>query len=494
MAGKPAASSLSLAPGQVGAQLSPSRSLAGRLLWLTVLFVLLAEFLILIPAMGDFRDRWLSDRVAAAETAALARDVAQGEQIAADIDIALRRSAAVLAIAVKREGERQMVLGPDQPIEAKTLHTVDLRASTRVGQILGALRTLTVSQKRTLRILAAPRILQGEFIEVLVPEAPLKEALWAYAIQTLWLSVIVSIATGALVFWTLARQIVFPIRRLTGSIEAFRAAPEDESRSIRVSGRTDEIGRAEAALADMEQELRGALRSRERLAQLGGAVARINHDLRNTLAAAQIVSERLAQSQDPKVRQAAPRLERALERAIGLAEATLRYGRAEEPAPVLDLHEVRPLLEEAAREALEGHCDITVDLSAPMGLLALADADYMHRILLNLLRNAVQALAGRPGATLTLSARPARDAVIITLADNGPGVPPKVQERLFQPFASGNRAGGAGLGLAIARELARTLGGDLRLARTGPGGTEFQLRLPSAGAANAPPLAAEGDA
>jgi signal transduction histidine kinase len=351
-----------------------------------------------------------------------------------------------------------------------------------------------IPQKRTLRILAAPRILQGEFIEVVVPEAPLKTAMWAYATQTLRLSVLVSIATGALVFWTLARQIVFPIRRLTGSIEAFRAAPEDETRTIKVSGRTDEIGRAEAALADMEQELRGALRSRERLAQLGGAVARINHDLRNTLAAAQIVSERLAQSQDPKVRQAAPRLERALERAIGLAEATLRYGRAEEPAPVLDLHEVRPLLEDAAREALEGHRDIAVDLSAPIGLLALADADYVHRILLNLLRNAAQALAGRPDGALTLSARPARDAVIITLADNGPGVPPKVQERLFQPFASGNRAGGAGLGLAIARELARTLGGDLRLTRTGPAGTEFQLRLPSAGAANAPPLAVQGDA
>lgn len=488
MVGEPEDAPLIAAPSGMRAQLSPRYSLAGRLLWLTVAFVLLAELLIFTPAMTDFRDRWLADRLAVAETAALARDVAEGQSIPAAIDQALLQSANVLAIAVKREGERQVILGLDEPLDSGPVTTIDLRNTSRMAALAGTFRALMTPERRTLRILAAPRILQGEFIEVVTPEAPLKAAMWAYARQTLWLSVLVSIATGALVFWTLARQIVFPIRRLTRSIEDFRAAPEDETRTIRLSGRSDEIGRAEHALADMEQELRGALRSRERLAQLGGAVAKINHDLRNTLSAAQIVSERLVNSDDPKVRQAAPRLERALERAIGLAEATLRYGRAEEPAPVIAPHEVRPLLEEAAREALEGRSDISLDLSAPTGLIVLADADYVHRILLNLLRNAAQALAGRDGASVALSARPARDAVIFTVADNGPGIPEKVRARLFQPFASANRSGGSGLGLAIARELARAQGGEVALLRSHASGTVFELRLPSEGAANAPPL------
>ncbi|MEI9891304.1 MAG: histidine kinase dimerization/phospho-acceptor domain-containing protein [Caulobacteraceae bacterium] len=92
-------------------------------------------------------------------------------------------------------------------------------------------------------------------------------------------------------------------------------------------------GPREAELDRMQTDLRAALSSRARLAALGEAVAKINHDLRNMLTSAQIASERLALSGDPSVAAALPRLERALDRAAALASNVLDYGKSEERAP-----------------------------------------------------------------------------------------------------------------------------------------------------------------
>ncbi|MEJ0023179.1 MAG: hypothetical protein WDN76_06875 [Alphaproteobacteria bacterium] len=131
-----------------------------------------------------------------------------------------------------------------------------------------------------------------------------------------------------LIYLTLNAALVRPMRRLTAHIEQFSQSPEDVSRAIKPSGREDEIGRAEDALATLEGKVRGALRQRARLAGLGGAVAKLAHDLRNSIATAQLVTERLSESDDPQVRKTAPRLERVIARAGGLAEAAMRYGRA----------------------------------------------------------------------------------------------------------------------------------------------------------------------
>src|SRR5260370_13986029 len=116
-------------------------------------------------------------------------------------------------------------------------------------------------------------------------------------------------------------------------MERFRGDPEDGEAQVQPSGRRDEIGRAEAELDRMQADLRTALNSRARLAALGEAVAKINHDLKNMLTSAQIASERLAALKDPKVSQALPRLERALDRAVKLASGVLTYGKTQEAAP-----------------------------------------------------------------------------------------------------------------------------------------------------------------
>jgi signal transduction histidine kinase len=272
------------------------------------------------------------------------------------------------------------------------------------------------------------------------------------------------------------------MQKITRAMERFRADPEDPASHVEPSGRRDEIGRAEAELDRMQGDLRAALSSRARLAALGEAVAKINHDLRNMLTSAQIASERLALSGDPKVAQALPRLERALDRAITLASDVLAYGKSQEPAPKAVVLPLLPAVEAAAEDA--GLTSEGVWLKAELAPDArvFADPEQLHRILVNLLRNAREAIAGKQASdglgVVSVRLDVQDGASVITIADSGPGVPERLKARLFQPFAGSSRPGGAGLGLAIAKELAQGHGGDLTLRASGPGGAVFELRLP----------------
>ena len=291
---------------------------------------------------------------------------------------------------------------------------------------------------------------------------------------------------GGLVYLSLNALLVRPMQRITRAMERFRADPEDPAAHVALSGRRDEIGRAEAELDRMQADLRVALTSRARLAALGEAVAKINHDLRNMLTSAQIASERLAQSGDPKVAQALPRLERALDRAVRLASDVLAYGKSDEAAPAVVALPLAQALEAAAEDAGLTAEGVRLQTTISADDQVMADPEQLHRILVNLLRNAREAIlgeaaAGGRGLVAVSLDRPAGVSVI-TIADSGPGVPQRLQARLFQPFAGSGRPGGAGLGLAIARELAQGHGGDLVLKQTGPDGAVFELRLPGAAA------------
>jgi signal transduction histidine kinase len=239
----------------------------------------------------------------------------------------------------------------------------------------------------------------------------------------------------------------------------------------------------------MQDTVRQAFIQKDRLAQLGLAVSKISHDLRHSLGAAQLVSERLAAVDDPVVRATAPRLERALQRAVNLAQSTLAFGKAQERPPESELLYLSDALDEAAEEALAGftvpwHHDVPNDLEVEM------DGEHLHRILTNLIRNAAQAIAqsGTPG-TIRAYAVLEGDRIDLHIVDTGPGLPKRVRENLFMPFAGSGLSGGTGLGLAIARELARLNGGDIVLAETGPAGTDFIVQVT---AENSDP--ADGDA
>jgi signal transduction histidine kinase len=456
--------------------------LSSRLLILTVLFVALAGLMILPPSLAQFEDTWLYDRLRAAELASLAVDAAPNQVVSDKISAQLLNGAGALSVAVQSGGARRLLLAA--PRMARTPYLVDLRAGYSATRLIAPFQTLFGGKGRMVRVVAHPQFRDGDFVEIVVPDAPLKTELEGYLLRLSAIDAFISIVAGGLVYLSLNALLVRPMQRITRAMERFRVDPEDPAAHVELSHRRDEIGRAEAELDRMQADLRAALASRARLAALGEAVAKINHDLRNMLTSAQIASERVAQSGDPKVAQAMPRLERALDRAVQLASDVLAYGKSEEAAPQVQALRLLPALEAAAEDAGLTRDGVRLETSVAPEARVLADSEQLHRILVNLLRNAREAIlaeasAGGCGAvSIVLERRD--DASVITIADTGPGVPERLQARLFQPFAGSGRPGGAGLGLAIARELAQGHGGDLALVRTGPDGAVFELRLPGA--------------
>jgi signal transduction histidine kinase len=455
--------------------------LSARLLILTVLFVSLGGALALPPALAAYEEQWLLDRIRAAELASLTADLAPNQVVSRQVREQLLSGAGVTNIAIQSDGMRRLVLaGGKMP---KAPYVVDLRDQRPASWFAAPIQTLLGGEGRSVRVLAEPRFRKAEFVEIVAPDAELKAALISYLWRLLFMVVFVSSMAGLLVYFSLNFFLVRPMQRITRAMEHFRADPADPEAQIHPSGRRDEIGRAEIALEQMQADLRAALRERARLAALGEAVAKINHDLRNMLTSAQIASERLAALKDPKVSQALPRLTRALDRAVKLASGVLAYGKTEEAAADARPMLLAPALEVAAEEARLGGEGVRLKSEIGRGEQVLADPDQLHRIMVNLLRNAREAIEQRQGweaGLVTVSQIREPNAVILRIADNGPGLSARARERLFQPFAGSNREGGAGLGLAIARELAQGHGGDLTLAESSDKGAVFELRLPGA--------------
>jgi signal transduction histidine kinase len=275
-------------------------------------------------------------------------------------------------------------------------------------------------------------------------------------------------------------MIVQPIRRVALHMAAYAEAPEDARRVIAPTAQIEELRAAEEAMQSMQQQLTGSLRQKERLAQLGGAVAKISHDLRNILTTAQLFADRLEISADPVVARAAPKLVGSISRAVSLCESTLKFGKAEEAAPDLRPVALAALVQEVAEaEGLAEGNAVSVLIEVPEDLILRADAEQMFRVLSNLMRNARQAIdATGKGGTIEVSAIETAQEWRIRVGDTGPGLPERAREHLFEAFQGGARKGGTGLGLAIAAELVRGHGGRLELARSDSDGTEFLIHLP----------------
>jgi signal transduction histidine kinase len=459
-----------------------TRGLAGRLLLLTVAFTLAVEVLIVAPGAASFHERWLQDRLQAAELASVGVEALPYSMVEDDVAEDLLAIGGVQAVVVGEQGVRRLLLqAPNLP---RAPELIDLRRRGTFARLADPWRTLFGHPDRSLRVQARPRYRSGDYVEILAPAEPLKRELAAYLANSLLLSLLLSALAGGLLYAGLAFLVLRPLARVTQSIEAF--ADDPEGLAPTPSDRQDEIGQVERELARMQEEVRQSLRSRARLAALGEAVAKINHDLRNMLTSAQIASENLSASSDPQVAKAVPRLERALGRAAALTRNVLDYGKSEEPAAQTQRMALTPAVTAAAEDAGLGE-GVKLTKSIPARFSVEADADQLNRILVNLFRNARQAIegdaarkaAGRGAGRIRVSAEQRDGMAIIRIADDGPGIPERVRARLFQPFVTGAGPEGTGLGLSIARELAVGHGGDLRLVETGPNGTVFELALPS---------------
>jgi signal transduction histidine kinase len=459
----------------------PRFGLSGKLLVFTILFVMIAEVMIYVPSIALYRLMWLNDRLASAYTAALVLDAAPNGMVPESLAKQILDSIGARAVAMKRGTQRRLLAVGDAP--PPIADDFDMRHVYAFDSIVDAFKAMLESKRDVMRVIG-PAPMGGDYIEIILDEPPLRKAMLRYSVDLLLISLLISGITAALVYLTLHYMFVRPMRRVTANMMAFRADPENADRIIMPSARSDEIGFAERELATMQTEIASMLHQKSRLATLGLAVSKINHDLRNLLGSAQLISDRMASLPDPDVQRFAPKLMRALERAIAFCQSTLSYGRLQEPPPERKPILLQPLVDEVHETlALGPDAPIRWVSAVERGLIVEADYDQLFRILLNLARNAMQALESRatccdPGRDqIRITGRREGAVVVIEVSDTGPGFSEQARAHLFEAFQGSTRTGGTGLGLAIAAELIRAHGGDIRLVE-GTIGATLRLTIP----------------
>lgn len=466
-------------PASLSSRVS-SLSLSTKLLVMTLSFVMLAEILLFVPSIANFRKTWLMERLAAAQIASLALEAAPDNTLPDKLRAELLETAGVHGVALRRDEFRQLVLQMDNPRPVDANY--DLREAGLPSLIADAVHTLFAPKGRIIRVVGQPEMGAGETIEIVIEERPLKAAMAKFALNIFWLSLVIAFITASLVYLSLNAMLVRPMMRITWNMVRFRANPEDRSRIIVPSERGDELGIAERELSAMETDLADMLHEKSRLAALGLAVSKINHDLRNMLSSAQLISDRMTASPDPTVQRFAPKLIASLDRAIQLCADTLKFGKTSELPPRRAVFPLAPLIEEATESlGLLEHPTIRCRLELAPDLMIDADRDQLFRVLTNLLRNAQQILEKQPGKgaapEISVQAYRSGGATVVVVSDNGPGLPQKAREHLFEPFKGGVRDGGTGLGLAISAELVRAHGGSIT-AEDVRQGARFRFEIP----------------
>lgn len=461
-------------------RINTARSLSSKVLVLTVAFVMLAEVLIFVPSVANFRMRWLQDRLNTAAVAAVVLANADSEHLSRKMQDDILMATGAKAIALREAGVSRLLAVEEMPPTVD--RHIDLTKGGPMTAIGDVIDTLVNGGARTIRV-HGPVGDSGKTVEIILSDKGLVDALLIYARNVFLLSILISLITGGLVFLALRRLLIAPIRAMTANMLRFSADPENPSGILLPGKRDDEIGVAEHELASMQQELQRTLSSRKHLADLGLAVSKINHDMRNMLAPAQLLSDRLQDVEDPAVRKIAPRLLRALDRAVTFSESVLAYGKGREAEPKFRTVPVKALvsdvfdllgLDETGAHGIATSNLVSEDLKAD------ADPDQLFRILANLTRNAAEALSASdmPQKRITVSGGRIGNATVIGVEDNGPGLPAMARENLFSAFKGSTRAGGTGLGLAIAHELVTLHGGTIELRQDRDRGAHFEIRIP----------------
>ena len=453
------------------------KSLSGRFLVLTIFFVMLAEVLVFVPSIAKFRADFLIQRIERAQIASLA--LLADDMISKELEKELLENAAVFNVVLRRDESRELILSSEIPLPVSA--TYDMRNPGVAVLILDALKRLTSPEPEVIRVIGYPKYQAGTLIELTLATENLRQEMVSFGLRVLLLSAVISIFTGLLLLLALRQTIALPIKRVVGQIQSYANSPEDVRSIITPASGIRELREAEHALKAMQSQLTSALKQKQRLAQLGEAVAKISHDLRNILTTVQLLSDTLETSADPSVSRLAPKLIANVARAISLTEGTLAFGKAEEPPPSLTYVQLRDLFEEVIEneKALCETNEITFTADLPAGVVVRADPEQLFRAITNLVRNARQAIeASTKTGLITLKAGESDKYWIVDVTDTGPGLPEQARAHLFKAFQGRARVGGTGLGLAISQEVIRRHGGKIELLKSDENGTCFRTLLP----------------
>lgn len=457
--------------------------LSGKLLLLTVLFVMIAEILIFVPSIANFRLTWLREHIHTAEAVSLVFEETQSIDLPRKIQDDLLKATQAEAIALRSSGAAKLIAIDTMPSDvARHIYLDNDTMTGPFSSIIDAFDTLMNGGERAIRVVAALKHRAGN-IELVMQDGPLRADMLIYARNVMLLSLAISLITAFLVFLTIRWLLIRPIQKMTQNMMDFSSDPENAARIISPSSRNDEIGMAESQLAGMQSELQATLQNQKHLANLGLAVSKINHDLRNILASAQLFSDRLIALPDPTVQRLAPKLLRTIDRAISYTQSVLSYGKAVEAAPERRLVLLKHIVDDVAELlSLDRPSSVSFINSIPDDLEIDVDGEQLFRVLLNLGRNGLQAMENDRDEAhvnrLKISAERNGGTVSILISDTGPGVPERAKQNLFEAFSGSTRAGGTGLGLAIAAEIVRAHGGEISLSQSSGSGATFEIWLP----------------
>ncbi len=458
------------------------RSLSARLLLLTIFFVMLAEVLIYAPSVANFRITWLNDRLASADLAILALEAAPEDSLSVDLKSELLGRVDAFAIVLTRPDSRLLLYNQaPPPVEV----TVDLRERSLFKEIGDAFAALARSGDEVMRVIGPSPQNATMVVEVVLNEAQLRAEMFSYSRNILLLSIVISLITATLLYLALQWLMVRPMRRITEGVTEFSRDPQNKAAGVKPSERDDEIGVAQSVLVEMQNDLRASLQQQERLAALGSAVSKINHDLRGILSTAVLMSDRLSTLDSPEVKRISGPLIQSIDRAINLCTRTLNFVRDEGPELHRGRFRLSELIDEVAADISvldEGPGAVnnvapTFVNHIPSEVVVEADRDQLYRVFANLTRNASQVGAHSVKIELAADAR-ADKQLVIDVSDDGPGMVKSARDGLFKAFAGSARKGGTGLGLVIVRDVLRAHGGDIELLSSDDTGTTFRLSLP----------------
>lgn len=464
-----------------GARQQPLRwgGLSGKLLLLTTLFVMLSEVMIYVPSIANFRNNWLNQRLTTAGVAATV--LVETNTVTPRLQDELLKATGAVAISLDEGSRRRLIAMSYQPLVIGSVADMSLMSPQRA--IAESFAVLLGDGQGLMRVVGRSQMGSGARVDMVLPEKLLRDDMLAFSVRILGLSMFISAITATLVYLSLRWLFLRPMQRLTQSMVRFTEEPDDASRIIKPTGRKDEIGDAELQLASMQKTLKETLGQQRHLADLGLAVSKINHDLRNLLASAQLFSESLERIPDPTAKRLAPKIIAALDRAIGYTQSVLAYGRTKEAPPERRLVHLGRVVEDVGEVlGLTGHELIRFENLVASDIEVDADPEQLFRVLMNLCRNSMQALETKadPALVCRIAVEAEREGgvAIIRVSDTGPGIPQMIRSALFLPFQASTKRGGTGLGLAIAAELIRAHGGGIRhVDRAGPG-TTFEIVLP----------------
>ena len=469
------------------------RSLSGKLIIVTLGYVIVIEILILALFIATYRVSWLEQQFKTGKAVSIALQNMppdqHGEKLARQlletmhIDVIAIHTQKITTILATRHMPRKV----DQHFEVATPENFPSIPAVTYA-VIDAVNILFFGENKIIRI-TGPTAQKDENadaikLELVMSGRILREAIIAHARNIFMVSLILSIIISSGIFWTLKGLFIRPLQKLSRQMLTLtHDTHHDAHHKVEAQEQHDEIKIAQEQFRIMHRQVRKTLVQQKRLADLGLAVSKINHDLRNILSSARLFSDRLSHLKDPAVQRLAPRLVRIIDRAVSYTNAILTYGKAEETPPDITLVRLYPLFEEVAQLlALDVEKTVAWKNEVPKNMEVAADSEQLFRVLLNLCRNSVQAMTALDTKDLTIvrrltvRAEQARKTNIF-ISDTGAGIADKDREKIFSAFQTSSN--GTGLGLAIAAEIVRAHDGSIRLLDDTRTGTHFKIILPN---------------